>query len=183
MSGVELPPAVRVTGSRETDAVRPNRVVAAGGDRAVAPIVGVLLLVAVTVLLAVSVAVGVGALSLESSTVTAQFSLTADADRSSVTIEYRRGDPIDVEELTLSLAVDGTTLEHQPPVPFVGADGFDGAPTGPFNAADDTEWTAGERAGVVVAETNEPTIASGDSVEATVTVDGTRLATLETTAN
>jgi len=63
----------------------------------------------------------------------------------------------------------------------VGAKGFDGAPDGPFNAKSDSTWTAGERAGVSIAN-NSPTLAAGDSVTVTLTIDGRRVAPLETTA-
>jgi len=103
--------------------------------------------------------VGVGAWSLESPGPTASFELAADGNDSSITIEHVAGDAIDVEALSVTIAVDGTELDTQPPIPFVGAKGFDGAPDGPFNAKSDSTWTAGERAGVSIAN-NNPTLAA-----------------------
>lgn len=158
---------------------RPSR---SSGTRAVSPIVGVLALVALTVCLAALVAIGVGAWSLEPAGSTASFELAADGETSSVVIEHVAGDAIDVDSLSVTIAIDGTALSRQPPVPFVGASGFDGAPDGPFNAKSDSEWTAGERAGVSVADTNRPALETGDSVTVTLAVDGRRVADLETTA-
>lgn len=169
--------------STATDDPEPGVTTVGVGGRGLAPVVGVVLLIGLTVLLAASIAVGVGAWTLESPTQPAAFDLEVDAERSSISIDYRRGDPVDVEELSVTITVDGDRLEHQPPVPFVGADGFEGAPSGPFNAADDPQWEPGERAAVVVAGTNDPGIDTGDAVEVSLSVDGTRLATLETTAD
>ncbi|MFC6764491.1 type IV pilin [Natrinema soli] len=150
-------------------------------NRGISPVVGVLALVALIVCLAAVVAAGVGAWSLESPGPTASFELEADGGMSSIAVEHVAGDAIDVEALSVTIAVDGTELDAQPPIPFVGATGFDGAPDGPFNAKSDSTWTAGERAGVSIAN-NSPTLAAGDSVTVTLTVDGRRVATLETTA-
>ena len=153
--------------------------------RAVAPIVGVLALVAITVALAVTVAVGIGFAgdALLESGPNAAFELEADADRSELTVEHVGGDSINVTDLELKLAVNGDRLEHQPPVPFVGADGYRGAPSGPFNPKADSEWRVGETATLRVAGTNDPTIRSGDTISVTVIVDGTIMTRLETTAD
>ncbi|MFA9417219.1 type IV pilin N-terminal domain-containing protein [Natrinema sp. HArc-T2] len=151
--------------------------------RATSPIVGVLMVIALTVCLAAVIAVSVGAWSLEPASPTTTFELSADGNNSAIVITHVTGDPIDVETLSVTIAINGTTLAAQPPVPFVGASGFDGTPEGPFNAKSDTTWTAGERAGVSIAGTNSPTLAAGDSVSVTLAVDGREVATLEATAS
>ncbi len=152
-----------------------------GTTRAVSPIIGILVLLALTVCLAAVVALGVSGLSPESPEPTASFELAVDGDRSSITIDHVAGDAIDVEDLSVTITVNGTELSQQPPVPFVGASGFDGTPDGPFNARADPEWTPGERAGLSVAGTNSPGISAGDSVTVSLAVDGKLVATLETT--
>lgn len=152
------------------------------GTRGVSPVVGVVALIALTVCLGAVVAAGVGSWSIESGAPTAAFDLAADASTSTITIEYVAGDAIDVEALSVTVAVDGTDLASQPPVPFVGADGFDGAPSGPFNAKADRTWRSGTTAGIAVAETNSPEIERGDPVTVTLVVDDRRIATVETTA-
>lgn len=154
----------------------------AGDARAVSPVIGVLLLVALTVCLAAVIAAGVGALSLESPGPTATFELSADGDQSSIAIEHVAGDAVDVEALSVTVAVNGTELAEQPPVPYAGASGFNGTPEGPFNSRADSEWTVGERARFSIADTNTPTPTAGDSVTVTLTADGRRIAELETTA-
>lgn len=150
--------------------------------RGLSPLVGVVTLLALTVCLAAIVAVGVGAWSIGSPGPTATFDLVADGSTSTIVIEHVAGDPVDVEDLSVTIAVNGTELADQPPVPFVGASGFDGAPDGPFNAEAEAEWTSGERAGLSLARTNQPELSAGDSVTVTLATDGRRIATLEATA-
>ncbi|APX98306.1 type IV pilin [Natronorubrum daqingense] len=142
-------------------------------------LVGIVALLGVTVALATMVAVGASTWSLDSSPPTAAFSMTADGESSTITIDHDGGETIDVSEAELIVDIDGDELAAQPPVPFVGADGFDGTPDGPFNAEGDTEWEPGERAAFTIAETNDPALESGETVAVTLSVDGYRLATLK----
>lgn len=150
--------------------------------RGVSTPVASVLLVALTVILAGVVAAGLGTWSPDSTGPTAAFELSVDGETGEVTLEHVAGDPVDVGELSLTVEVDGEPLAHQPPVPFVGADGYDGSPRGPFNAATDSEWTVGERAGFRVAGTNTPTIEPGREVTVTLVVEGQTIAKLEETA-
>ena len=153
-----------------------------GGCRGVSPVVGVVLLVAITVCLVAVVAAGVGAWSLEPAGSTAAFALDVDADRNAVTIEHVAGDPVDVAQLTVWVEVNGEPLADQPPVPFVGAEGFYGTPEGPFNAETTSRWEPGERAAFRIAETNAPTVEAGDEVVVRLAVDGRTIAELSATA-
>ncbi|AFO58006.1 MULTISPECIES: type IV pilin [Natrinema] len=161
---------------------RGTRPAVSAGKRAVSPVVGVVVLLALTVVLGAVVAVGVNAWVLASPGPTASFDLSVDGDRSVIEIEHVAGERIDVESLSVMITVNGRALRAQPPVPFVGASGFNGTPDGPFNSRADSDWTAGERAAVSVAATNTPALETGDSVSVTLTVDGRRIAALETTA-
>ncbi|WP_255193529.1 type IV pilin N-terminal domain-containing protein [Natronobeatus ordinarius] len=152
------------------------------GCRGVGPLVGVVLLVAITVCLVAVVAAVVGAWSLEPAGSTAAFALDVDADRNAVTIEHVAGDPVDVAALTVWVEVNGEPLADQPPVPFVGAEGFYGTPEGPFNAEAEPRWIAGERATFRIAETNAPTVEAGDEVVIRLAVDGRTIAELSATA-
>lgn len=150
-------------------------------DRSVSPVVGTVLLLAIAICVAGVLLVGISTWT-PASPVTTAFELSADSDQSTVTIEHRVGDTIDVRELSITVIVDGTELSEQPPVPFVGAPGFDGAPTGPFNAQADPQWSAGERASFAVATTNSPPLEMGDSVRVRLVVDGRVIADLEAIA-
>lgn len=151
--------------------------------RALAPVLASVLLVAIVVVLAAAVAVGAGSMSVDSPAPTGAFDLAVDADRSELVFERVAGDPVDVADLTVAVAVDGRPLEHQPPVPFVGAMGFYDTPRGPFNAErGDSTWRTGERAGFRVASTNDPSIEPGAEVSVTLAVDGATIARLEATA-
>lgn len=149
--------------------------------RAISPVVGAVALLAVTICLVAVVAAGVTAWSLSSPTPTAAFELQADGE-GTITIDHIAGDDVDVEHLSLTVAIDGTELVEQPPVPFAGADGFRGAPDGPFNARSDSNWQAGEQASFTVADNNDPSLDSGDTVTVSLVVDGQPLGELETTA-
>nr|WP_243641415.1 type IV pilin N-terminal domain-containing protein [Natrarchaeobius halalkaliphilus] len=151
-------------------------------SRALSPVVGVVALVAITVCLAAIVAVGAASLSLGSTAPTAAFDLSVDGDENEIVIEHVAGESLDVRELSIVVAVDDTRLSEQPPVPFVGANGFEGTPSGPFNERSDPTWHSGEHASLTVARNNDPSPNSGDSVSVSLSVDGHRLATLETVA-
>lgn len=154
----------------------------ASSIRAITPVVGTLMLAAIAVLLAAVLVSGVTAISLESDPPTAAFDLEADGETDTLEIEHVGGETVDVRDLSVTITVEGDTLRYQPPVPFVGADGFDGSPDGPFNDEADPSWERGERVTLTVAETNQPTLNSGDTVTVTLTVDDYRIATLETVA-
>ncbi len=151
-------------------------------DRGLAP-VGVVLLVAIATVLAGSVAtMAFGATEALSADPTQTAAIGATAEGERVILTHRGGDRLDVDELDIRVAVDGEPLEHQPPVPFFSATGFRPGPTGPFNAASDDDWVAGESAAFTVAGTNDPTIATGRTVEVEVVVDGRPVASAETVA-
>ena len=150
--------------------------------RSIAPVVGALLLLAVVVAMGVAVAAGVGSLEPVDPAPAATLELAATADDDRLVIEHVAGESLDVRALSVRVTVEGEPLDEQPPVPFFQDDGFRGGPTGPFNAESDPTWAAGERAGVRVAETNDPSIEAGDRVAVTISRDGDRVATLETTA-
>ncbi|WP_293032435.1 type IV pilin N-terminal domain-containing protein [Natronococcus sp.] len=152
-------------------------------DHGIAPVIGVVLLIGVTVALATVVAVGAGGLSPEPARTPVAFDLAADGGEGTITIEHAAGDPIAVDELSVTVAVNDDPLSNQPPVPFTGATGFNQTPSGPFNAASDSTWTAGERSTISVAESNDPIVRSGDTVSVTLAVDGQQIASLETTAD
>lgn len=151
--------------------------------RAIGPGIGVLLLLAITVCLAGVLAAGVASMSPDPAPPTAAFELEVDGDEGEIVIEHVAGETVDVRELSVAVRIDDESLSSQPPVPFVGADGFDGAPSGAFNAEASPRWRSGERVAVTVAETNDPVLESGDTVTVTLGTDGKPVATLETTAS
>lgn len=152
-------------------------------NRGVAPVVGVVAMLAVTVVAGVVV----GALLVDVADApsdappTVAFSLSATGNRVSLT--HTAGDAVDVRSLELRVSVDGTPLDVQPPVPFFAASGFEPGPTGPFNTAADAEWTPGETGTFAVAETNRPAVEPGARLAVTVYVDEVRVARLSTTVS
>lgn len=147
-------------------------------NRAVAPVVGVVLLVAVTASLAAVVGAGVVGSPVPPEPTTATFRADADAT-GEIRMVHVGGDPIDPEELRLAVRVDGEPLASQPPVPFFSAMGFESGPTGVFNSATRGEWRAGQEATLRVAASNEPPLRAGAAVEIRIYVDDLLVATKE----
>ena len=151
-------------------------------SRGVTPVVGVVVLLAVTVALGGVVGAALfDAASTPTDAPTAALSLSATENR--VTLSHRGGDVLDVRTLELRVAVDGTPLDEQPPVPFFAAAGFEPGPTGPFNAATDGEWSAGETGSFAVAGTNRPRVAPGSRLSVTVYAAEVPVARLSTTVS
>ncbi|ELY94074.1 type IV pilin [Natrialba taiwanensis] len=152
------------------------------GTRAISPVIGVVLLLAVTICLVAVVTAGIATWSIDTPAPTAAFELQADGDDSTITLEHIAGDSVTVDQLSLTVRIDNTELEKQPPIPFVGAEGFRGTPDGPFNAQADSTWQTGERTTITLAGNNTPSLKSGDTVTVTLGFDGQLLTEVETTA-
>lgn len=151
-------------------------------ERAVAPVVGVALLVAVTVVLASAVGAGVvlqfpGA---PPDPTAASFDAEADAT-GEIRVVHTGGDAIDPDALRLAVRVDGVPLTSQPPIPFFSARGFESGPTGVFNSATHGEWRAGQAASLGGADSNEPALSEGATVELRIYADDVRVAVLDVT--
>lgn len=145
--------------------------------------VAVVLLVGLTVLLAA----GVGAALTSPSLQAPPRYVTVDGEASAdgtITLEHAGGAAVDVRRLDVTVTVDDTPLTYQPPVPFFSARGFYSGPRGPFNAAADPAWTAGEIASLSVAGTNDPPLTPDSEVVVTLAIGERRLAvvTLDVTA-
>lgn len=155
-------------------------------DRAVSSTVGVTLLLVVTVLLAATVGsvalASVPEETVSSTTAATPVALSVSAADDRLSFTHRAGRPLDVDALTFHVAVDGTPLAHQPPVPFFSATGFRAGPTGPFNVASDGTWSVGETAAFRVASTNSPSLEPGARVTVRVATDDRVVARLSTTA-
>jgi hypothetical protein len=121
----------------------------------------------------------VGLSAVPTAPTAAGVSLAVDGDR--LVFTHRTGEPLDVRRLDVIVSVDGEPLRHQPPIPFFSARGFRPGPTGPFNAAADPTWTAGERASVRLASTNRPRVVAGARVTVELRYRGRPLVTLSAT--
>ena len=152
-----------------------------GDDRGASTTVAVVVLCGVTVILGATVAGGLTGLS-ERAEPTPRAAVSLSVDDETLTLTHNHGDPLDMRALRMIVSVDGEPLQHQPPVPFFSASGFDPGPTGPFNSASDSEWTVGESASLTLAGTNSPTIEPGSTVRVELYQDDTRIVTSETTA-
>ncbi len=99
-----------------------------------------------------------------------------------IAVTHEAGPDLRISRVRLVVAVDGTPLAVQPPVPFFAAEGFRAGPTGPFNVASDGTWTAGETGSVRVAGTNDPAPEPGRTVSVAIYVADERVATVRGTA-
>lgn len=151
--------------------------------RAVSSVLGALALTAITLVLAT--VAGVTIVSVAPPADVPEpivLSASADADTGWIVLAHESGPTIDVREVDVRISIGGTRLEHQPPVPFPGAAGFNGAPSGPFNDATDPEWEVGERAGLRLAPSNDQGLSRGTTVRVEVYREESRIAAVETTA-
>ncbi len=149
-------------------------------SRASVPAISVLVLTLITVLLAA--AVGVTAIETRpmSPSTPTSMSVTAWSD-GRIILVHEAGPELNVNNLALRITIDDVPLEHQPPIPFFAARGFQAGPTGPFNSAAAQSWTLGEQASFHLAGTNSPALEPGASVKIRVRRDDVTIAVVETT--
>lgn len=151
--------------------------------RGVSPVVGSLLLVALVVCFAAVVAVAFGSAPIGSSGPNAAFEMEVGAG-GEIDLDHVAGDPVEVGELSMTISVNGESLEHQPEIPFNGSTGFASAPSGPINGqSNDDEWSTGENVTLEVAGTNDPEIEAGDQVTVVLAVEGETIAREEAHAS
>lgn len=148
--------------------------------RAISPVVAVPILVGIVLVLAAAVGTIALGVSLPAAERPVALSVTATADTGRVAVVHEGGPPIDVREVTVRVAVDGTPLVEQPPVPFFAAPGFRSGPTGAFNPSADPVLAVGERASFRIAGTNSPTLVAGATLALRLYRGGTRIAAVET---
>jgi flagellin-like protein len=150
-------------------------------DRAVSPVIGVVLLIAVTLVAAAVLGVTVFGIAQTDPPPQATFTLDADSATQTITLTHRGGTALDPESLRLRVSVDGEPIAHQPPIPFFASEGFMSGPTGPFNSADEGKWITGQSASVQLASTNTQ-FHAGSLISVRLYVDDTLLIVLETRA-
>lgn len=151
-------------------------------SRGLSPVVGAVLLVVVTIALAGVAGAVVLAPDTTESPPRVHFTVDAESGTDRITVTHDSGDAVSTEDLTVRIEVDGQPLAQQPPIPFFAADGFASGPTGPFNSAADSTWTAGESASIELASTNVPLLDPGSTVSVTITAEEGVIAELETDA-
>ena len=150
--------------------------------RALTPLLGTVWLLAIVVGLGLTLAMTIpgGNISKTPQQVVLSVDVNPNTDR--IVLRHNGGNRIDLRTATLRIEVDGSALDHQPPVPFFSATGFNSGPTGPFNPAADPVWTTGEQASLQVAGTNRPRIEPGATVSVTLYQSKQPITTVRTTA-
>lgn len=148
--------------------------------RAISPVLATPLLVGVTVVLAA--VLGAVAMEFTPPEPADHRSLSANATTDgTIRIVHKTGSEIDLQEASVVIAIDGEELDHQPPVPFFSASGFQPGPTGAFNVATDHVLEPGGTAGLTLAGTNDPDLVAGATVTIRFVEDGMQVAVVETT--
>lgn len=155
--------------------------------RAISPVFGTLMLAMITVALAAILVTTVGTAALGGPVGTGaddpaaftRVSAEATAD-GEVILTHDGGDSIDVRDLRVHIAVDGTPLAEQPPVPFFSTTGFEPGPTGPFNSAADANWTVGETGSITISDANEPVPTAGDDLTVELYQNGRQIGRVST---
>jgi flagellin-like protein len=142
--------------------------------RAVAPVIGVVLFVAVTVVLAA--VVGAFAIGVGDAGNAPEAAITADRNGNEINLTHHSGDPLDVNELTIRIFIDGEPLEKQPDVPAYGSDGFNDL-SGAFHAWGTQPWKAGATASLKIAGNNAPQPSAGSQVTVKIYSEGEAVAT------
>ncbi|HKJ58824.1 MAG TPA: type IV pilin [Halobacteriales archaeon] len=161
--------------------------------RAVSSALGVLLLTALTLVLAAVAGVAVVSTAPpetashadvpEPLVLSASAAIDAENGTVQIALVHEGGPAIDVREVAVRIAVDGTRLVHQPAVPFYAASGFASFPSGPFNPVADPHWELGERASLEVTGENAEVVSPGSTVRIELYRDDLPIAAAETTAN
>lgn len=155
--------------------------------RAVNTVIGVLLLTAVAVVLAgaASLVVLDAAVVADEPTMPVEIeaSVTVGEDATRVVILHESGPTLDVRELDVRIAVDGTPLPSQPDVPYYSEPGFRRFPSGPFNPTTDPRWELGERAVLTATHENHARLRNGTTVRIELYREDLSIARVETTAH
>lgn len=154
-------------------------------SRGIAPIVGVLAMLAVVTTLGGVVAAVVPAMADEPVNAQAAIDIETEQDEDDWVLAFIHtgGEPLDLEDVELVISVNGIALEHQPAIGQLNQRGFKNGPTGPFNPSTPDRWHVGERASLTFLSSNDPTIAAGDTIEAQFYLDGQLITETSTTAS
>lgn len=146
-------------------------------NRAVAPVIGIVLLLALTVICAGAIALFVTGMTDLRSTPTVVIEGTVDTAENNITLVHVSGDPITVEHLDIRITIDDEPLQHQPPVQSTSATGFSTGPSGPLHKWGGDTWSPGESSVISIAHTSNYPLPHPDArVEVSLTYDNRPLA-------
>lgn len=148
-------------------------------NRAIAPVVGVAVLVAITVILSATVWAFTAGMAPTGPAPSAVFEGSIDVENREITLRHVGGDELHMEAVGVVVSVNDDPLDEQPPVPFFAAAGFVSGPTGPFNPAATDTWGAGEAGSFRLASTNGPIPVRNDTVSVRIAYEGEPIASID----
>lgn len=152
-------------------------------DRGVAPVIGVILLVALVAMLGGAVAAVVPGSLDEPSTAAASIDMEVEAGTSSIVFYHRGGEKLHVPDLAVQLMIDGEPIPHQPDLDGGSQTGIHGYPDGAFHP-DIEYWYPGESSSLNLASDNGgDDLEVGSLVTAEFYLDGQPLIELSTRAS
>ena len=140
-------------------------------NRAVAPVIGIVLLIVVSIVCAGVIVLFVTDIADLRSTPTVVIDGTVDTSENNITLVHTSGDDIPVDYLDLRITIDGVPMKYQPPVPFDSATGFSTGPSGPLHAWGDDTWSPQQESVIHLAGSNEPLPDPDSTVEVSITYD------------
>lgn len=153
-------------------------------DRGVAPVIGIILLIALVAMLGGVVAAVVPGSLDDHSTTTVSVEMEVDAGGNEFTFYHRGGDTINVTNLDLRITIDGDSITHQPDLGPGSTKGLLSWPKGVFNRNTDNDWSTGESGSLVLAQSNGgDDLEVGSLVTAEFYLDGQPLIELSTRAS
>ncbi len=153
-------------------------------DRGVAPVIGVILLIALVAMLGGVVAALVPGSLDDHSTTTVSIDMEVDAGENEFTFFHRGGDTINVTDLDVRITIDGDPITHQPDLGPGSRKGLPSMPTGVFNPSTENDWSTGESGSLVLAKSNGgDDLEVGSLVTAEFYLDGQPLIELSTRAS
>lgn len=143
-------------------------------SRGIAPVIGVVAMLAVVTTLAGVVAAVVPGVvdDTEPAQATIDLEVSENGETWELTFYHRGGDSLDLEQLDVVLHINDVRLEEQPNIGELNPrGGFQPMPQGVFNPSTGDNWRTGS-SGTIVTATDGPAIAPGDRIVAVWYQDG-----------
>lgn len=152
-------------------------------DRGVAPVIGVILLIALVAMLGGVVAAVVPGSLDDHSTTAVSIDMEVEVGNSSIVFYHRGGEKLHVPDLAVQLMIEGEPIPHQPDLDGGSQTGIHGFPGGAFNPSTEY-WYPGESSSFNLASNNGgDDLEVGSLVTAEFYLDGQSLIELSTRAS
>lgn len=150
-------------------------------SRAIAPVLGVVLLVALSAVCAGVIVIVVSDVVDMREVPRVTFEGTLNASSNEITLTHTGGDDVSVEPLEMRITVDDEPLRYQPDIPFASQTGFSTGPSGPLHAWATGTWSPSTSSSLSLSDSNEPLPDHDSTVVVSITYDNQPLADITLT--